>query len=132
MKNVIYWFVIVAAIAAYFFYRKTQSKKRAKAALIKAKTIEPKSQYRCVVLEPCLNACKAAREMRALTMLMDVAPMLPLQACDTIKCSCKYIRHNDRRRNARRENLNVANQIIGNLDDKRERKDRRKRASAPS
>jgi hypothetical protein len=130
MKTALILIVIIVAIAAYFFYRKTQATRTLE--LTKSKTVTPKSQYRCVKIEPSYNACKTALAMREKPILMNEMPVLPLQNCDKSKCDCKFTRHNDRRMNNRREDVNIAGQIISEVNNKRERKDRRKSTIKPS
>ena len=73
-----------------------------------------------------LNACKAAQTMELQPILVNEAPVLPLQARDTSKCDCKFTRHNDRRLDNRRDHLKVTSQNIGDTNNCREKKERRK------
>ena len=125
MKLVLFFLVIIAVVA-YFFYSKNKTGKQAKKPSNKVKPLEPKSQYRCVIINTGLNPCKAAQAMALQPILVNEAPILPLQTCDTSKCDCKFTRHNDRRLDNRRDNLKVTRQIIGDANNRREKKERRK------
>ena len=152
MKIVLLICIIIAVLGLLFFYfnqPKTSLKKLAvkakktKTAIsnkpsnstlknrkinkINRKTSEnpANNQFRCVIIVPGLIACKLAQSMRDKAVLMNEAPVLPLSGCDMGKCACKYTRHLDRRMNNRRDAVNVARQITGNIDNKRERLDRR-------
>ena len=90
------------------------------------KSAEPKPQFWYVMINTGLNACNAAQTMALQPRLANEAPVMPLQACDTSKCDCKFTWHNDRRLENRREHLKVTRQIIGDVNSRREKKEHRK------
>lgn len=46
----------------------------------------------------CGNCCcKEAEAIRGKRLLIDEVPILPLENCNSGKCSCIYIHHSDRR-----------------------------------
>lgn len=120
------FFLVIIAVGAYFFYAKTKADKQSKALPKKIKPAEPKPQYRCVMINTGLNACSASQAMALQPILVNEAPVLPLQACDASECNCKFTRHNDRRLDNRRNHLTTASQIIGGINNRREKKERRK------
>ena len=91
--------------------------------------------YRCVEIAPCLGACEAVKTYRHIKILLDNAPALPIRGCDYAHCECKFIRHDDRRNDDRREKHNSARQVIASMqtiaDDQgnRANSDRRKARS---
>jgi hypothetical protein len=123
---------IIIALGVLYFYRINTKNIPAKTQLIKAKSTKAKStnlaksQFRCVVIVPGVFACEEAKAMRDKPILMNEAPVLPLSTCKAKKCVCKFTRHDDRRMNSRREAINAARQMTGNIDNKRTKKDRRR------
>lgn len=120
------FFLLIITISAYLFYVKIIANKQAKAPQKKVKSAEPKPQYRCVFITTGLSACKAAQALSLQPILVNVAPVLPLHACDSMKCDCKFTRYSDRRLDKRRDFLNVARQITGDANNRREKRERRK------
>lgn len=57
------------------------------------------SQFASVTLNCGADACQSAQSMRGKVFLASEAPMLPLAACDTAHCLCKYAKTSDRRGN---------------------------------
>ena len=94
----------------------------------KPKPTQVKVNYKCVVIKTGMKACQAAQDLAGKPILLNEAPILPLQACDTSKCTCKFIKQDDRRTDDRRAHLKAAREIMGDADshNRRERKDRRK------
>jgi hypothetical protein len=117
--------VLIAAIV-YFVYSKSQASARAKTDLEKYKSLLSKSQFRCVLINTGLNTCKSAQAMRLKPILMNEAPVLPLATCDSSDCDCSYSRHEDRRMEDRRMNTNTTRQVIGEGNNFRHTKDRRR------
>ena len=119
-------FLLVIAVV-YFFYAKHKADKRFESQLGKVKLEEFKPQYRCVVIHTGINVCKVAQAMANQPILMNEAPVLPLAKCDMEHCDCRYTRHNDRRIQDRRDHLNVAKQIIEDVNkNRRQQRDRRR------
>lgn len=128
----------VALLCAFFglLWYKNQTPAKPATKHNKTSASKPSSQssnrYRCVEMLPCLNACAAVKSYKHVKILLDKAPALPLSGCDSKKCECKFIRHNDRRSDDRRERQTSARQVIAgtqviaNNQDKREKTDRRK------
>ena len=53
--------------------------------------------FRAVTVRPGSQACAAVSELGERRYLLADAPRLPLQECDVEHCTCRYIRHQDRR-----------------------------------
>lgn len=120
----------VLAIAYYWYTQKIQihalRKKRVKKAKTKPiKSASEKPAYRCVVIKPGAEACEAAQQLRARAILMHEATALPLNACNTEKCNCRYLRYEDRRMRSRRNDLYTAGHFINDQNNKRDKQDRR-------
>jgi hypothetical protein len=74
--------------------------------------------HHAVSIAPGRPCCAAARELRDERFLSREAPKLPLKACDRADCTCRYVHHQDRRKNLRRaRDLGVA--IDGWIEDER-------------
>jgi hypothetical protein len=71
--------------------------------------------FRCVEIEPCLGACEKVKPYKHIKILLDKAPALPLSGCDHRKCTCRFIRYNDRRNNERRDKNNPTRDAIAQL-----------------
>lgn len=85
------------------------------------------TQYKCVVIEPGLVACKQAEAMKDKKILRNDAPVLPLAGCHLGQCDCKFIRYDDRRTDERRGESYVARSVYVDNQDKRAHSDRRKK-----
>jgi hypothetical protein len=97
----------------------------AKPASVK-KAINP---FHAVSIAPGLRACAAARALRDRRFLSREAPILPLKACDSTECTCRYEHHDDRRKGHRRaRDLGVS--IDGYEGDERRVKPKRGRRKA--
>ena len=97
-----------------------------KPELKKAKTINPKLQYKCVVIITGSKPCQTAQGLALKPILMSNAPILPLAECDAVRCTCKFTKHDDRRSDDRRAHLKAAREIMGDAHNRREKKERRK------
>lgn len=59
--------------------------------------------FHAVSIQPALmGACSAAHRCDGRRFLSAEAPVLPLQQCDSEKCLCRYVHHEDRRSELRR------------------------------
>ncbi len=57
----------------------------------------PRPPYRSCTIESGPEACAAVASLRKQRFLQVEAPLLPLQECGRIHCSCRYRWHDDRR-----------------------------------
>jgi hypothetical protein len=113
----------VAAVAVWWYYAVRQ-KKQQMALAAKQATRKP---YHCVEVHPGIPACGAAQRIGSTRFLSDEAPILPVSGCTMAKCTCRYIHHDDRREDDRRNPYgrwsNAPPAIVG---ERRSRIDRRK------
>ena len=134
MSVLIFSFVAVAAVTAYFFWGKIQAPPKPSSVIKKTSVPNkiPKAKpshldFRCVAIKTGLIHCKAVTPYKSKRMLMSEAPMLPVSGCNSKDCECKFLRYEDRRRGDRRTIMKAAaSQIISEHDNKRVRVDRRK------
>lgn len=84
--------------------------------------------YHCVELRYRGDACDAVKRIEGKRFLPDAAPRFPLPGCDAAGCSCRYVHHEDRREEDRRnpfgQHASVPPLSVG--DDRRSRRERRK------
>ena len=59
--------------------------------------VQRDTRFHAVSLENLSGACAAAYAIQGERFLPGTAPRIPLPECDTPKCNCLYVRHNDRR-----------------------------------
>lgn len=122
--------IVLALVTVYFWHARKNNKQKLKPVSKKAgKAVDTKSirpTHRCVVIEPGLLSCQAIGAYVTKPILMDQAPILPVQGCDAQKCECKFLRYDDRRMGVRRDKIKAANHIISATDqNKRSKKERR-------
>lgn len=112
-------------VAGYFWQASKNAKQKPQLASkksSKASNAKPRPTHRCVVIEPGLIACKAIRAYAGQRVLMDKAPILPVQGCDVKQCECRFLRYSDRRTEGARRYSKIKAQ---NNNNKRSGKDRR-------
>jgi hypothetical protein len=92
--------------------------------------------YRSTSIRPGKNACDAALAIVEERFLVEngVIPPLPLPACDAASCTCKYIKHSDRREDDDEDRRDIVgmNRNMGAVDrdeDRRSGRERRKRSA---
>lgn len=105
-----------------------KSKTRKKAARTEARSSASKS-YKAVSIIPGSNPCEAVLTFEGRRLLVEDAPKLPLTDCGSSSCSCKYVRHEDRRdtREERRQPFSMRTDLHGITggEEKRQRAGRR-------
>ena len=87
-----------------------------------------RSPYRATSIECSGTACDAAKAISGKRFLDAdrVTPALPLAACDMSRCTCSYLRHDDRRAsNEDRRHPGVG--LLSELYDRGDRPDQRKK-----
>ena len=63
----------------------------------------PANPYRAAVIVPGLRGgCEQVQAVAGKVFLMNEAPVLPLAGCDATKCTCRFVRREDRREGPRR------------------------------
>lgn len=123
--KIILLLAVVAAVA-YVWHTKRKPVARIKTTA-KTPLNATTTQYKCVVIEPGLVACKQAEAMKDKKILRDDAPVLPLAGCHLGQCDCKFIRYDDRRTDERRGESYVARSVYVDNQDKRSKTERRKK-----
>ena len=92
--------VFIAILLGAFWWllrlRREAAKDEAKSS---SQRKSPNSQYHAVSIRVGNRACSSAKEMVGRRFLATAAPRLPLQGCDVLDCSCKFVHHKDRRAN---------------------------------
>jgi hypothetical protein len=63
---------------------------------------DARRNYHCVEVRAGAYTCGAAQKLEHVRFLSDEAPSLPVPGCRVEKCTCRYIHHDDRREDARR------------------------------
>jgi FtsZ-interacting cell division protein ZipA len=124
--------VVAVLIALALWWRHAEKQKNFRAATVR--DIErPSENYHCVELRYRGDACDAVKKFGGKRFLPGEAPGIPVPGCDSTKCSCRYVHHEDRRHDDRR------NPFAQQADpppaeaggDRRSKKDRRKPPKTP-
>jgi hypothetical protein len=89
--------IVIGAIVAIFWYRKTSVTRRL------ADTKPAPHPFQAVAVKAGKGACDAARQLGEKRFLAKEAPPLPLQNCTAKDCRCRYVHYDDRRGDERRE-----------------------------
>ncbi|MEE9330806.1 MAG: hypothetical protein V3U89_01120 [Methylophilaceae bacterium] len=122
--------LVFALALVYFWHSNKQKRLIEKSGFEKVdpntlKSQDTKNQYRCVVIKPGSKACPSANALKNKAILMDESISLPLQACDEERCTCKFLRYDDRRMHERRNGIYVSRQIMVDENNHRVKEDRR-------
>lgn len=88
----------VASVAFWWLHAARQ--KRRLAARSSRQAV--RSSYHCVEVKTGLHACETAHRLGGVRYLSDEAPVLPVSGCTAHKCTCRYVHHDDRRDDDRR------------------------------
>lgn len=100
--------IAIVLMALCFWLVALISEARFKKALQKASDSSLyESQFRCVVFSAGNHACKSALAFQTKPILMNNAPILPLQDCKAEKCTCTLVKYDDRRTGTDRRDLEV-------------------------
>ena len=94
---------------------------------LQSKRNEPAGKFHAVTIELDPHACPAILEYEGETLLSKDAPILPLAECDQASCQCRFVHHDDRRRQGRRGYQSDLARIaeLGANDERRKRAGRR-------
>jgi len=87
--------------------------------------------FHAVSIHPSASSCLAAESIRGQRFLSEQAPGLPLGACSSANCNCRYVHHVDRRRGNgdRRGELPAGEGFLGLSGGLDRRADKGRRAS---
>ncbi|MDX1914768.1 MAG: hypothetical protein SFU55_04220 [Methylophilus sp.] len=123
-------FILIATFViaiAFLWYKQQQSELRLKRLLLDSEAKLSKSLFRCVKIDAGNHACQFAMSYQNKPILVDQAPVLPLQGCDVARCQCQFLRFDDRREGGdRREKQSKDDRRAMIYAEKRLIKDRRK------
>jgi hypothetical protein len=92
-------------------------------------TAQAEPGYHSVVIDCGEEGCAAALAREGTVYLSSEAPLIPLPECDQSRCCCRYRHRQDRRQDARREEIDpqFGEVILAGQEDRRLRRDRRQR-----
>ena len=93
--------MIVCVASAYWLLRpKTKSRRapRTRSVKVASRPGNLHHIYQAASINPGGCACTAVKALGDKRFLADEAPQMPLTNCDSAKCQCRYVRHDDRRR----------------------------------
>ena len=121
---------ILVLVSGYWLL-KPGKPRRSRAAAAK-RPIKRSSKYHAVSINPVSRCCSAAEttgDKRFLTS--GRVPSLPLANCNSGACTCKYVRHEDRRTSLgdRRAAYSMSTELFG-LDEEKDRRTRQGRRAA--
>ena len=122
-------FILLSGIA----YLILKSGKRGKPVTARgSRQTRAAGKYHAVSINPgsrCCSAAETAGDKRFLTS--GRVPMLPLANCNSEACTCKYVRHEDRRTSLddRRAAYSMSTELFG-LDKEKDRRTRQGRRAA--
>jgi hypothetical protein len=94
-------------ISSWFMRRRIDAEVRTSGRPVEHRRIG--NPFHAVSIEPGQRACLEARRLEGQRFLSTSAPMLPLKACGSSSCQCRYVHHNDRRNSQRDRRVNFAN-----------------------
>ena len=84
------------------------------------------ASFRSVGIDVGKHCCRAANNIRGERYLINQAPPLPLAACESTQCRCKYIHFADRRTDERRD-FPAPPSMLGKQREEKERRSRQDR-----
>ncbi len=94
--------VLFGAVAPFIVLQLQRRRDVARATVVsghmtRSEAARPSNPYAAVSIRPCDHPCQAVLQMNHVRYLAIRAPRLPVAGCDHGQCSCRYIRHTDRR-----------------------------------
>jgi hypothetical protein len=124
--------LVFLGLALMLTSRLSSGGKKGKKTTRKATTEKVRrNPYQAVSIRYGTNACDAAREIKDKRFRVAEAPLTPLPECTrATDCSCKYVRHDDRRSNQGDRRLPVA--LSSELFERTGRVNRRQRVGRRS
>lgn len=86
-----------------------------------------RGNYHCVEVHGGHPACETVKRLDGNRFLPDEAPGLPMPGCNAQTCTCRYVHHEDRREDDRRNAYRQWSIDLPDIDgERRDRNDRRK------
>ena len=115
--------VVSVATIAFWWHRFSGQKQQPIAAAPLQRT---RPTFHCVEVCAGEPACQSAGQLGNVRYLSGQAPGLPLAGCDAQVCACRYIHHDDRREDDRRNSYGHWSTMPTELKgERRARRDRR-------
>jgi hypothetical protein len=90
---------VAVLLGALWWILRSRREAAKEAAKSNAQQRSSNSQYHAVSIRVGTSACGSAKEMVGRRFLASAAPKLPLQGCDVLDCTCRFVHHQDRRAN---------------------------------
>lgn len=108
----------------YFSEYRHQRARRKLQQKLELRANNPRS-FHAVTIVPARPACKLVRRHIQTRYLTTEAPRLPLSGCHIEQCRCRYMHHEDRRVEDRRNPFGIDHVPMGVGDNRREQDRRR-------
>ena len=130
--NTLILIAVAALIALALWWRFGRKRQPSRAARVRDPK-RPYDDYRCVELHYGKDACDAVKRVGDKRFLPGEAPDVPLPGCNAARCSCRYVHHDDRRHNDRRNPypLQAMAPPAAAGGDRRTKRDRRRSGKPP-
>ena len=91
--------MLVCAAAAFWLLKpKAKAERTRKSAKAARQRGNIHHIYQAASINPGGCACNAVKALGDKRFLAEEAPHMPLTNCDSAKCQCRYVRHEDRRK----------------------------------
>ena len=95
--------ILVCAASAYWLLKpKTKARRTAKRVKVAQRAGNLHHIYQAASINPGGCACAAVKALGDKRFLAYEAPQMPLPGCNSAKCQCRYVRHDDRRQREER------------------------------
>ena len=89
--------VLVLCVGVFLYYAKSTLARLTKALDDNADSPLFQPQFKCVLVKPTALSCQLARDLSTKALLVDDAPILPLEGCNALQCHCSFTHRDDRR-----------------------------------
>jgi hypothetical protein len=89
--------VLVLCIGVFVYYANSNLARLTKALDDNADSPLFQPQFKCVLVKPTTLSCQLARDLSTKALLVDDAPILPLEGCNALQCHCSFTHRDDRR-----------------------------------
>jgi hypothetical protein len=114
--------ILILIVAAFWLFRA----KRRQVDATTTTVTQTQPPYHCVEIRSRNDPCEAAKNLAGTRYLSDEAPRLPVPGCSAQECACRYVHHDDRRHELRRNPYGLwATITSAETGERRSRKDRR-------
>lgn len=132
MASIILYGILLAILLTLMFvkYFRHHARKQLNAKLDVSTTQLRKPAFRCVEIKTDGLACEHVKSLQNKRILVEFAPLVPLNNCDAAQCNCRYVRYNDRRSGIDRRHMDELNKQVIAYGDKRHTPDRRRHSIA--